>query len=214
MSNAPTTRPSRRAVFLAGLAAMPMAAQAASVRVITMLGDSITAGYGLPRAQALPVQLETTLRRRGLSVIVRGAGVSGDTTAGGLARVDFSVLADTDLCIVALGGNDLLQGIDPRRTQVNLERIVERLQMRHIKVLLAGLKAPGVIGLTYARDFQAVFPAVARRRGAILYPDLLAGVARDPRLVQKDGLHPNADGARLIAERLAPVVAKTLSGHG
>jgi acyl-CoA thioesterase-1 len=115
--------------------------------------------------------------------------------------------------VVALGGNDLLQGLDPARTQSNLDRLVARLQARRIAVVLAGVSAPTVLGRSYARDFDAVFPAVARRRKAVLYPDLLAGVARVPRLNQRDGIHPNAQGVRIIAERLAPVVAKTLSAR-
>ncbi|RYG09812.1 MAG: arylesterase, partial [Caulobacteraceae bacterium] len=111
------------------------------MRIITMLGDSITAGYGLAAADALPAQLEIALQALGLSVRVRSAGVSGDTTAGGLARVDFSVQDDTDLCIVALGGNDMLQGVDPSATRHNLDQIIRRLKARDIPILLAGMRA-------------------------------------------------------------------------
>jgi acyl-CoA thioesterase I len=213
MSETPAPLLSRRAMLAAGGVFLAAAAPAPRRKVVTLLGDSITAGYGLPAAQALPAQLQAALARLGVATAVRGAGVSGDTTAGGLARVDFSVQPDTDLCVVALGGNDLLQGLDPARTQSNLDRIVARLQVRRITVLLAGVSAPTVLGRSYARDFDAVFPAVARRRKAVLYPDLLAGVARVPRLNQRDGIHPNAQGVRIIAERLAPVVAKTLSAR-
>jgi acyl-CoA thioesterase-1 len=176
--------------------------------VVTLLGDSIAAGYGLPAGAALPARLQAELVRLGLTARVRGAGVSGDTAADGLARIDFSVQSDTTICVVALGGNDLLQGLDPRVTRANLEKIVRRLKARHIAVVLAGLTAPRVIGAAYARDFDAVFPAVARDTGAALYPDLLAGVARNPRLNQADGIHPNAAGVEIIATRLAPVVAR------
>jgi acyl-CoA thioesterase-1 len=159
---------------------------------VTILGDSITAGYGLPGGAALPVQLQAQLRRLGSNAVVRGAGVSGDTTAGGLARVDFSVQSDTTVCVVALGGNDLLQGLDPKRTRANLEKIVARLKARNIRVVLAGLQPPSVIGRTYAQEFGAVFAAVARTQAVPLYPDLLAGVARTPQLNQRDGFHPNA----------------------
>jgi acyl-CoA thioesterase I len=178
--------------------------------VVTLLGDSITAGYGLPARAALPARLQAALDRLGLSARVRGAGVSGDTTADGLARVDFSVQADTAVCVVALGGNDLLQGLDPRTMRANLEAIVRKLKARHIAVVVAGLAAPRAIGVAYARDFDDVFPAVARDTGAILYPDLLAGVARIPSLNQADGIHPNPAGVDIIATRLAPVVARSL----
>jgi acyl-CoA thioesterase-1 len=183
-------------------------------RIVTVLGDSITAGYGLPAAAALPARLQAALARLGVAAIVRPAGVSGDTTAGGLARVDFSVQADTDLCLVALGGNDLLQGLDPADMKRNLTKIVERLKARHIRVLLAGHAAPAAIGAGYARDYNAVFPAVAKAEGVALYPDLLAGVGGHPALIQPDGIHPNAAGAALIAGRLAPVVARSLARAG
>jgi acyl-CoA thioesterase-1 len=179
-------------------------------RVVTVLGDSITAGLGLPAADALPARLEAALLRAGLPARVRGAGVSGDTTASGLARVDFSVQADTDVCVVALGGNDLLNGYDVAATRANLDRIVRRLKARRIGVVVAGLAAPMAIGAGYARDFTAIFPAVARGNGVALYPDLLAGVGRNPRLNQRDGIHPNAAGVQVIAARLAPVVARAL----
>jgi acyl-CoA thioesterase-1 len=180
-------------------------------RVVTILGDSITAGLGLQAAQALPAQLQAELSRRGGSVLVRGAGVSGDTTAGGLARVDFSVQPDTDVCVVALGGNDLLQGLDPRSTKANLDRIIARLQARRIGVVLAGLQPPPAIGRSYARDFSGLFTSLAQARRVSLYPDLLSGVG--PALRQRDGLHPNAEGARVIAARLAPTVAKALAAR-
>lgn len=195
----------------AGTAAAPGTLTAARTPpVVTLLGDSITAGYGLRAAAALPARLQAELARLGAPARVRGAGVSGDTTADGLARVDFSVQGDTALCVVALGGNDLLQGLEPRLTRANLEQIVRRLKARHIAVVLAGLTAPRAIGAGYAREFDAVFPAVARDAGAVLYPDLLAGVARNPGLNQADGIHPNAAGVNVIAARLAPVVARSL----
>ncbi len=206
----PKPRPTRRAIFAWPLIALAGPALAQRPRVITMLGDSITAGYGLPAAQALPSQLQLALRRLGVASVVRAAGVSGDTTAGGLARVDFSVQKDTDLAIVALGGNDLLQGLDPRQTRANLDGIVRRLRARRIKVLITGISAPPEVGGGYARDFNAVFATVAKAHGAALYPNLLAGVARVPALNQRDAIHPNARGAQLIAGKLAPVVVKAL----
>jgi acyl-CoA thioesterase-1 len=191
------------------LAAGP-SAYAARGPVVTVLGDSITAGLGLPAAQALPAQLHLALERLGAPNVVRGAGVSGDTTGGGAARVDFSVQPDTAVVVVALGGNDLLQGVDPRVTRANLDRILARLAARRMGVVLCGLTAPPEIGRAYAKAFDAVFPALARSRGVTLYPDLLAGVARNRALKQADGQHPNAEGVRLIAGRLAPVVAKVI----
>ena len=213
MDQTPTSSPTRRILIAGALAAWPVHALAQVRPVVTVLGDSITAGLGLPSSAALPVQLQAQLRKLGANVVVRGAGVSGDTTAGGLARVDFSVQKDTTVCIVALGGNDLLQGLDPKRTKANLDKIVARLRARRIAVVLAGLQPPPVIGKAYAREFQAVFPAVAKAHGAILYPNLLAGVAQISRLNQSDGLHPNAQGVTVIAQGLAPVVARALKAR-
>jgi acyl-CoA thioesterase-1 len=178
--------------------------------VITMLGDSITAGLGLPARDALPAQLEASLVRLGVKTLVRGAGVSGDTSGGALARVDFSVGSETALCVVALGGNDLLQGADPRSTKANLRKIIDRLKARRIKVVLVGVRAPPRIGAAYARDFSGLYPALARETGAVYHPDFLNGVIGVPRLMQRDGIHPNAAGARMIADRLAPTVAAAL----
>lgn len=207
-------RPTRRALFALPLIAVAAPAVAARPRVVTVLGDSITAGFGLPAAQAVPAQLQLALRKLGLAVQVRAAGVSGDTTAGGLARVDFSVRKDTDLAVVALGANDLLQGQDPKRTRANLDGIIRRLKARRIGVVLTGISAPIEIGGGYARDFNAIFPGLARTHGVPLYPNLLDGVARRPALNQPDGIHPNARGAQIIAARLAPVVAKALAAKG
>jgi acyl-CoA thioesterase I len=201
------TRRRSLALLAGGLCA---AAKAAPSPVVTILGDSITAGLGLPASQALPAQLQAALARLGVPATVRGAGVSGDTTAGGLARVGFSVQADTALCVVALGGNDLLQGVPPAETKSNLVKIIDKLKARRIGVLLAGLVAPPTIGAGYARDFNAVFPAVAKAEHVPLYADLRAGVGQNASLNQRDGLHPNAAGAAIIAARLAPVVARAL----
>ena len=211
----PATAPRlNRRALLTGALAWPAAAWAAArPRVVTLLGDSITAGLGLPARDALPAQLQAALQRLGVAATVRGAGVSGDTTAGGLARVDLSVQPDTEVCVVALGGNDLLQGVDPKATRANLDAIVRRLQARRIGVVIAGMSAPATIGRSYARDFNAVFPAVAKARGAGLLPDLLAGVATNPALKQRDGLHPNAQGVRIVARRLAPAVAQALKAR-
>lgn len=183
----------------------------ADLPVVAILGDSITAGYGLPSREALPAQLEAALAAAGTPVRVRAAGVSGDTTAGALARLDFSIQDDTDLCVVAVGGNDLLQGIEPSQMRANLEAIITGLQARNIPVLLAGMQAPPSYG-AYATDFAAVFESLARDHDVPLYPFLLDGVALDPALNQDDGIHPNAAGVKIIAQRLAPAVAGALAG--
>ncbi|MDQ0466186.1 acyl-CoA thioesterase-1 [Caulobacter ginsengisoli] len=207
-----TPHPTRR-VLIAALALAPATPvfAAGKPRIVTILGDSITAGYGLPAAQSLPVQLEAALKARGLNVKVRGAGVSGDTTQSGLARVDFSVQSDTALCLIALGGNDLLQGLDTGRTKANLASILKRLKARRIHAMLAGMRAPTAIGAGYARDFSAIYPALAKQYGVPLYPDLLAGVAGIPRLNQRDGIHPNPAGVKLIVQKLAPAIARVLT---
>lgn len=198
------------AALLLGAAASTAAA-AGRQPVVTMLGDSITAGLGLPSRDAVPARLEAELARLGRPVRVRAAGVSGDTSAGGLARVDFSVQSDTAVCIVALGGNDLLQGLDPRATKANLDRIIARLQTRRIGVVLAGLRAPPVIGRSYVRDFDGLFPALAQAHHVPLYANLLDGVMGNRALLQADGIHPNARGAGVIARKLAPVVAQAVA---
>ena len=211
MSN---TRPDvirRRTLLALPLIGLAGPALAARGKVVTILGDSITAGLGLPPAQALPAQLHLALNRMGVANIVRGAGVSGDTTAGGAARMDFSVRPDTSVVVVALGGNDLLLGIDPRVTRVNLDRILKRLKARRMAVVLAGVLAPAEISRSYARDFNAMFAATAKAHGVAFVPNFLEGVDRNPRLKQADGLHPNAAGVQVIARRLAPVVARVLA---
>lgn len=207
------TRPlaiSRRAL-IAAAAIGPARAFAGPAPVVTILGDSITAGYGLPQAASLPIQLHLALEKLHVPNMVRGAGVSGDTTGDGAARVEFSIRPDSQVVVVALGGNDLLQGVDPKTTRANLERIVTRLKERHMRVVLAGLRAPPELGAGYARDFDAVFPAVAKGHGVTLYPDLLAGVSRVRALNQADAIHPNAQGVRVIADKLAPVIARELA---
>lgn len=202
-----------RRLLLAGSLACVAGAANAKVPVVTMLGDSLTAGYGLQRQDAIPAQLQIALKAMGVQAVVRPAGVSGDTSADGLARADFSVKPDTDLCIVALGGNDLLQGVEPAVTRANLAAIVAKLKARHIPVLLAGVKAPPAMGQAYARDFDAVVPEVARKEAVAAYPDLLGKVALDRALNQGDGVHPNPRGAKIVAQRLAPAVAAALKSN-
>jgi acyl-CoA thioesterase-1 len=209
--------PFTRRVFaglLAAAAAAPAHAALPRKIVVTMLGDSITAGYGLPAREALPTRLEQQVGRMIPGVRVRGAGVSGDTTAGGLARLDFSVQSDTTLCVVALGANDLLQGLDPKKTRANLDAILARLKARKVPALLVGLHVPTAIGKAYAREFAAVYTDLSKKYGVPLYPNLLDGVGGNRRLNQPDGLHPNAAGVNIIAGKLAPVIVTALRRRG
>src|SRR5258708_23119976 len=189
------TRPlsiSRRTLVAIGLAALPARALAARGQVVTILGDSITAGLGLPAQAALPAQLHLALEKLGVHSVVRGAGVSGDTSGDGASRVDFSVQPDTAVVVVALGGNDLLQGVDPKTTRANLERILTRLKQRHMGLVLAGLLPPPELSRCYARNFDAVYAGLSTAPGATLYPDLLASLARNPAVNHGDSIHPNS----------------------
>jgi acyl-CoA thioesterase I len=201
--------PSRRR-FLASLGLLTQIAAAPKPPIVTVLGDSITAGLGLPARDAMPAQLQAALGRLGVSAIVRAAGVSGDTSGGGLARVGFSVANDTRVCVVALGGNDLLQGVEPVQTKANLRGVLQKLKARGVGAVLVGVGAPPTIGAAYAREFNAIYPSLAREFSAPLYANILAGVRGDPALMQRDGVHPNAAGAKRIGEALAPIVAKAL----
>ena len=180
---------------------------------LLMLGDSITAGYGLPPGQGIVPQLQAALVAAGRPVRILDAGVSGDTTAGGLARIDWALAENPQAAIVALGGNDLLQGLDPKGTRANLDLIIKRLQARKIAVLLVGIAAPSAVGGGYARDFNAIFSSLAKLHGIPLYPNLIEGVAKKRELNQPDGIHPNAQGVQVITAKLAPVVAKALASR-
>ena len=201
--------PSRRR-FLIGLGLVTQIAAAPKTPVVTVLGDSITAGLGLPARDAMPAQLQAALGRLGVPAVVRAAGVSGDTSGGGLARVGFSVAKDTQVCVVALGGNDLLQGVEPARTKANLRGVLQKLKARGVRAVLVGVGAPPMIGTAYAREFNAIYPTLAREFSVPLYANILAGVGGNQALMQRDGIHPNAAGARRIGEALAPIVAKVL----
>jgi len=177
---------------------------------VLALGDSIMAGYGLPAADSLPSRLEAALREGGFAVEVINGGVSGDTTAGGLARLDWMLADRPDLVIVELGGNDGLRGLDPKESYANLDKILTKLDEAKIKVLLTGMLAPPNLGAEYDREFDAIFPELAKRHGCLLYPFILDGVAAMPELNQPDGIHPNARGVEVIVGRLAPYVERAL----
>ncbi|WP_334175711.1 arylesterase [Pseudoxanthobacter sp.] len=180
------------------------AAGAAGPVTIVALGDSLTAGFGLAPGQGFPARLQAALKARGHDVTVVDAGVSGDTTAGGLARLDWSVGPEADGVIVELGANDALRGQDPARTRDNLDAILTRLAARRLPVLLAGMRAPRNMGADYAARFDALYPELAAARGVALYPFFLAGVAADPALNLPDGLHPTAAGIDIIVAGILP----------
>jgi acyl-CoA thioesterase I len=178
--------------------------------VIVALGDSLTAGLGVAPDEAYPARLEQRLRREGYPYRVINAGVSGDTTAGGLRRVDWVLRSGPEITIVALGANDGLRGQSPQAMRANLEAIVARLQTAGARVLLAGMRLPPNYGAEYTTQFEAVFPAVARSAKIALVPFLLDGVAADPRLNQPDGIHPTAAGHQMIADHLWPYLRPLL----
>jgi acyl-CoA thioesterase-1 len=177
---------------------------------VVALGDSLVAGYGLAGADAFPSRLQQALVGKGFAVQVVNAGVSGDTAAGGLARLDWSVPDGTDAVILELGANDALRGFDPAVTRKALDAILRRLAARKIPVLLCGMLAPPNLGAEYGRAFNAIYPDLATQYGAILYPFFLAGVAADPTLNQRDGLHPTAAGVAVIVERIFPAVEQLI----
>jgi acyl-CoA thioesterase I len=175
---------------------------------IVALGDSLTAGYGLAANEAFPVRLQRALAGKGIATEIANAGVSGDTASGGLARFDWSVPDGTDAVILELGANDALRGVDPKVTRGALDALLRRLGERHIPVLLCGMLAPRNLGAEYGAAFNAIYPDLAKAYGAILYPFFLDGVATDPKLNQRDGLHPTAAGVDVIVEKILPAVER------
>jgi acyl-CoA thioesterase I len=178
---------------------------------IVALGDSLTAGLGLPADAAFPARLQRALTDQGLAVEVVNAGVSGDTAADGLARLDWSVPDDTDAVILELGANDALRGIDPKLTRAALDTILRRLTARRIPVLLAGMRAPPNMGADYTKAFDAIYPDLAAAYGVVFYPFFLDGVAAERSLNQGDGLHPTAAGVDVIVARMLPKVEELVA---
>lgn len=181
-----------------------------------MLGDSLTAGFGLQEGDGLVPQLQTWLNMQGVEAQMQNAGVSGDTTAGGLSRLDWALGGGADALIVALGGNDMLRGLSPAAARNNLAAILDSAQARNLPVLLVGMHAPANLGLDYKQAFDAIYPDLAHEKGVLLFPDMFTGLMKagadpaDPALMsawmQKDGIHPNAEGVRLIVTALGPAV--------
>jgi acyl-CoA thioesterase-1 len=203
--------------IVAGIALVMMSASTFASPVLSqtplklaVLGDSLTAGYGLPATAAFPVRLEKALREKGLKVDVLNAGVSGDTASGGRDRLDWSVPDGTEAVIVELGANDALRGLDPAVTRAALEEIIKKLQARKIAVMLAGMYAPRNYGAEYAAKFDPIYPELAKAFDVPLYPFFLDGVAAEAKLNQPDGLHPTAEGIDIIVARILPAVEQFL----
>lgn len=199
------------ASFFSGVFSPPASAADGPIRTIMAFGDSLTSGYGLPPADAFPVKLEAALRARGHAVRVINAGVAGDTTAGGRARLAWMLADKPDAVILELGANDGLRGLDPAETLANLRAIMEQLKAADLPVLLAGMRAPPNLGRDFGAEFDTIFATVALEYDALFYPFFLEGVAARPTLNQNDGIHPNSAGVAIVVERIIPSVEALLS---
>jgi len=187
-----------------------MAADSKPVHIVAF-GDSLTSGYGLRQSQSFPVQLQKELRARGHNVTVTNSGVAGDTSAAGLARFDWAIDSDADAVILELGANDALRGIDPKETRENLKKILAKLKARGIPVLLTGMRSPANWGDTYAEDFDAIFPDLAKENALVFYPFFLEGVVLNAKLNQDDGMHPNPKGVAEIVRQIIPSVEELIA---
>lgn len=196
-----------------GFTLLALSCTTVAARPIRLLafGDSLTAGYGLPHEDGFEAQLGAALRKAGHDVTILDGGVSGDTSAGGVARLDWSLADNPDCALVELGANDGLRGLDPAAMQANLATILDQLAAHHIPTLLSGMYAPPNLGRTYDDAFRAVFDTLSRRPGLLYDPFFLQGVALDPTLKQADGLHPTAKGVAIIVARLLPLVERLLA---
>lgn len=201
-------------LFHAAILALTLSCGAMSVRAeplkVVVLGDSLSAGYELPADAAFPAVLQRELRKRGHDVTVVNAGVSGDTSNGGLERLDWALGEDTDAAIVELGANDMLRGLDPAITRKALDEILTRLNARNIPALLAGMVAAPGMGAVYEKRFNAIFPELAERHKVVFYPFFLEGVAQEPKYKLADGMHPNREGVEEIVRRILPVAEALL----
>jgi acyl-CoA thioesterase I len=186
---------------------------AAHVPQILAFGDSLTSGFGLPAAESFPAQLEARLQAEGVKAHVVNAGNSGDTTADGLAGLDWALADKPDLVILEFGANDMLRGIDPTVVRANLAAMIGKIQRSGAKLLLLGMRAMANWGRDYQARFDRIYPELARAHGAAFYPFFLEGVAMDPKLNQPDGLHPNDRGVAAVVERIAPTVARLIGGR-
>lgn len=202
------------AVMMFGAGGSAARAQADEPIRLMAFGDSLVAGFGLAASNAFPARLEAALREEGYRVEVINAGVSGDTTAGGAARIDWALGDDPDMVLVELGANDALRGIDPEEARDNLDYILQRLKEERIPTLLAGMYAPANWGADYVEAFNRIYPDLAEEYGIPLYPFFLEGVATDPAMNQGDGIHPNAAGVRVIVENILPYVIRVIEQAG
>ncbi len=202
----------RCGLLLAALIGCAAPAAAQSLAVLAF-GDSLTAGFGLPVEAAFPARLEARLRADGIAARVVNAGVSGDTTTAGLARLDWALAEKPDIVILELGANDALRGIDPAVVRANLDAMIVKTLASGATLLLAGMRAPTNWGEEYRQKFDRLYPELAHARGVTLYPFFLDGVAMDPELNQADGLHPNARGVATLVERIAPSVADLIKSR-
>jgi acyl-CoA thioesterase-1 len=199
------------ALFLAAAMALALSAPAnAETTRVVAFGDSLMAGYQLGPGESFPEKLEAALRERGHDVVIANAGVSGDTTTGGLARLNWSVPDDTDLVILGLGANDMLRGISPGTTRDNLGEMITRLKDRDIDIILAGMLAAPNLGPDYQAEFNPIYSDLAEKHDLPLYPFFLEGVAATPDLQLEDGMHPNAAGVDRMVEGILPVVEAEL----
>lgn len=202
----------RKFILLMTLAfALGSAAGAAEPpKKLMVFGDSLTAGYGLPRGEAFPVKLQERLKQEGAEVEVLGQGVSGDTTAGGLSRIEYALKKNPDYVILELGGNDMLRAIDPAVTRANLTKMLEILKARKIPVLLAGMRVYGNLGPNVDAAYVKMYKELAEKYDCVLYPFFLDGVVADRALNLDDGIHPNEKGIAVIVDRILPAVAELL----
>jgi acyl-CoA thioesterase-1 len=199
--------------IIIGLALMLISISAiAKTPEVIAFGDSLTAGYGLPASEAFPARLQARLKDDGVGVKVVNAGVSGDTTTDGLARLDWALADKPDYVILALGANDALRGIDPKIVRANLDKMIDKITASGAKILLLGMLAPSNWGAAYQHEFDQIYPDLAKAHDVPLYPFFLDGVAMNPALNQADGMHPNERGVAVLVDRIAPLVAKLVGG--
>ncbi|MCG8491654.1 MAG: arylesterase [Sneathiellales bacterium] len=189
------------------------AAKAEQTKVLVAFGDSLTAGYGLSQADAFTTQLETSLKAQGLNIRVENAGVSGDTSTGGVQRLDWALGNGADFVLLELGANDALRGIEPEVTRKSLIEIIEKLKKKNIPVFLAGMKAPPNMGPDYQKEFDGIYPDLAREYDLGFYPFFLDGVAAVPSLNQDDAIHPNKEGVAVIVEKMTPSLVSFIRSH-
>ena len=198
-----------RALTVFGWTLVATIAHAEPMRIVAF-GDSLSAGYELPEKDGFPKQLEAALKAKGYDVVVENASVSGDTSSGGLERLDWSIADGTSLVVLELGANDALRGIDPALTRANLDAMIKRLKDRNIKVVLAGMLAPPNMGENYAKPFNAIYRELAAQHQTALYPFFMDGVITKSDLKLNDGLHPNANGVAVIVSGILPIIEAEL----